>query len=117
VILTAFDLDGGVDAALQAGALAFLLKDGSPEHLVAAVRTVAIGDALLAPTITPAGRAIRATADRARRRATCPRRADRPETEVLLLVVRGMSDAEIAETVVFAYESGNVTAGASGPSA
>ena len=48
VILTTFDLDEYVYAALQAGASGFLLKDVSPEHLVGAVRTVAIGDALLA---------------------------------------------------------------------
>ena len=47
VILTTFDLDEYVYAALQAGAAGFLLKDVSPEHLVGAVRTVAVGDALL----------------------------------------------------------------------
>ena len=52
VILTTFDLDEYVYAALQAGAAGFLLKDVSPEHLVGAVRTVAVGDALLAPSIT-----------------------------------------------------------------
>jgi CheY-like chemotaxis protein len=52
VILTTFDLDEYVYAALQSGASGFLLKDVSPEHLVGAVRTVAVGDALLAPSIT-----------------------------------------------------------------
>ena len=52
MILTTFDLDEYVYAALQAGASGFLLKDVTPEHLVAAVRTVAAGDALLAPSIT-----------------------------------------------------------------
>jgi DNA-binding NarL/FixJ family response regulator len=52
VVLTTFDLDEYVYAALQAGASGFLLKDVSPEHLVGAVRTVAVGDALLAPSIT-----------------------------------------------------------------
>src|SRR5437899_6154364 len=52
IMLTTFDLDEYVYAALQAGAAGFLLKDVSPEHLVGAVRTVAIGDALLAPSIT-----------------------------------------------------------------
>ena len=52
IVLTTFDLDEYVYAALQAGASGFLLKDVSPEQLVAAVRTVAVGDALLAPAIT-----------------------------------------------------------------
>lgn len=52
VILTTYDLDRYVYAALTAGASGFLLKDISPEHLVAAVRLVRSGDALLAPTIT-----------------------------------------------------------------
>jgi DNA-binding NarL/FixJ family response regulator len=52
IILTTFDLDRYVYAALSAGASGFLLKDVSPEHLVAAVRLVRAGDALLAPAIT-----------------------------------------------------------------
>ena len=52
VILTTFDLDEYVYAALRSGASGFLLKDVSPEHLVGAVRTVAVGDALLSPSIT-----------------------------------------------------------------
>ena len=52
LILTTFDLDGYVYAALAAGASGFLLKDVSPEHLVAAIRLVSTGDALLAPSIT-----------------------------------------------------------------
>src|SRR4029077_4284991 len=52
VILTTFDLDEYVYAAIQSGASGFLLKDVSPEHLVGAVRTVSVGDALLAPSIT-----------------------------------------------------------------
>ncbi|HEY7969962.1 MAG TPA: response regulator transcription factor, partial [Candidatus Limnocylindrales bacterium] len=52
VILTTFDLDEYVYAALQSGASGFLLKDVTPEQLVAAVRTVSVGDALLAPSIT-----------------------------------------------------------------
>jgi DNA-binding NarL/FixJ family response regulator len=52
VILTTFDLDEYVYAALRVGACGFLLKDASPERLVSAVRTVMAGDALLAPTIT-----------------------------------------------------------------
>ena len=52
IILTTFDLDQYVYAALSAGASGFLLKDVSPEHLIAAVRLVRSGDALLAPSIT-----------------------------------------------------------------
>ncbi len=52
IILTTFDLDHYVYAALAAGASGFLLKDVTPEHLVAAVRLVRAGDALLAPAIT-----------------------------------------------------------------
>ena len=52
IILTTFDLDQYVYAALSAGASGFLLKDVSPEHLIAAVRLVRCGDALLAPSIT-----------------------------------------------------------------
>src|SRR6202040_1777113 len=52
IILTTFDLDAYVYAALTAGASGFLLKDVTPEHLVAAVQLVRTGDALLAPSIT-----------------------------------------------------------------
>jgi DNA-binding NarL/FixJ family response regulator len=139
IILTTFDLDEYVYAALRVGASGFLLKDGSPEHLVAAVRTVTGGDALLAPTIT------RRLVERYARPPVSPEVAPEAlaelttrETEVLLLVARGMSNAEIAaelvvseatvkthvagilaklgvrnraQAVVFAYESGLVTAG------
>jgi DNA-binding NarL/FixJ family response regulator len=101
VILTTFDLDEYVYAALQAGASGFLLKDVSPEHLVGAVRTVAVGDALLAPSITrrlverfarpaPAIDASSRTLDRLTAR----------ETEVFGLLARGMSNAEIADALV-----------------
>src|SRR4029077_4048212 len=52
IVLTTFDLDEYVYSALRAGACGFLLKDVSPERLIAAVRLVAAGDALLAPSIT-----------------------------------------------------------------
>jgi len=101
VILTTFDLDEYVYAALQSGASGFLLKDVSPEHLVGAVRTVAVGDALLAPSIT------RRLVERyARPAATLPADSDAlgrltaRETDVFGLVARGMSNAEIAETLV-----------------
>jgi DNA-binding NarL/FixJ family response regulator len=136
IILTTFDLDEYVYAALRAGASGFLLKDVTPDHLVHAVRLVREGDALLAPGIT------RRLIDRF---ASPPRvREDfgglptltAREREVLVLLARGMSNAELAaelqlgeatvkthvarilaklqlrdrvHAVVFAYESGVVT--------
>jgi DNA-binding NarL/FixJ family response regulator len=102
VILTTFDLDEYVYAALQAGASGFLLKDVSPEQLVGAVRTVSVGDALLAPSIT------RRLVERFARPAPMPAPARQAamssltarETEVFRLVARGMSNAEIADTLV-----------------
>ncbi|GAB2588054.1 DNA-binding response regulator [Paractinoplanes abujensis] len=97
IILTTFDLDQYVYAALAAGASGFLLKDVTPEHLVAAVLMVRDGDALLAPSIT------RRLVDRFARRdpqtaamhrdlaALTPR-----ETEVLRLLAGGLSNAELA---------------------
>ena len=102
VILTTFDLDEYVYAALQSGASGFLLKDVSPEHLVGAVRTVAIGDALLAPSIT------RRLVERYARPALPPA-ASSPEAlatltprelEVFRLLARGMSNGEIADHLV-----------------
>jgi DNA-binding NarL/FixJ family response regulator len=139
LMLTTFDLDDYIYAALQAGASGFILKDNEPEDLLRAVRVVAGGEALLAPTITrrlienfvearprrPAGStALNALTDR--------------EREVLRLLALGMSNAEIAaalfiseqtakthvsrilqklnlrdrvQAVVFGYETGLVTPG------
>jgi DNA-binding NarL/FixJ family response regulator len=99
IILTTFDLDQYVYAALAAGASGFLLKDVTPEHLVAAVQLVRTGDALLAPSITRrlverfAPPLAPATADAPGRdlSALTPR-----ELEVFRLIARGMSNAEIA---------------------
>ncbi|MCZ7438114.1 response regulator transcription factor [Micromonospora sp. WMMC241] len=97
IILTTFDLDQYVYAALTAGASGFLLKDVTPEHLVAAVRLVRDGDALLAPAITRRlvrrfARSDPATATLHRDLATLTPR----ETEVLRLLARGLSNAELA---------------------
>jgi len=138
IILTTFDLDQYVYAALTAGASGFLLKDVSPEHLIAAVRLVRRGDALLAPSITR--RLVERFAPRsagADLSALTPR-----ELEVLGLIARGLSNAELAaaltlseatvkthvarilgklglrdrvQAVVLAYETGLVSAGQHGP--
>jgi DNA-binding NarL/FixJ family response regulator len=97
IILTTFDLDQYVYSALTAGASGFLLKDVSPEHLVAAVRLVRTGDALLAPSIT------RRLISRFAPTSPSPSVAGRDlsvltprEREVLGLIARGLSNAELA---------------------
>jgi DNA-binding NarL/FixJ family response regulator len=141
LMLTTFDLDQYVYDALRAGASGFLLKDAPAAQLVDAIRVVAAGDALLAPTVTR-----RMIAEFAQR----PLPADEPalaeltgrELEVLKLVARGRSNAEIAkelyisdatvkthvkrvlaklslrdrvQAVVLAYETGLVQPGADRP--
>jgi RNA polymerase sigma factor (sigma-70 family) len=97
IILTTFDLDHYVYAALSAGASGFLLKDVTPEHLVAAVRMVRSGDALLAPAITRrlverfASRSADTAAIHRDLSALTPR-----ELEVLRLLAQGLSNAELA---------------------
>ena len=141
IILTTFDLDQYVYAALAAGASGFLLKDVSPEHLIAAVQLVRSGDALLAPSIT------RRLVERfaGQQPALAPAPADGNlsaltprELEVLGLIARGLSNSELAsaltvseatvkthvarilaklqlrdrvQAVVLAYESGLVSPG------
>jgi DNA-binding NarL/FixJ family response regulator len=139
LVLTTFDVDDYVYEALRAGASGFLLKDAPRQDLVSAVRVVAAGDALLAPSVTR--RLIREFAAR-------PTRSERPppvidaltprEREVLELMAKGMSNGEMADhlfvgeatikshvghvlmklglrdrvqAVIFAYESGVVAPG------
>jgi DNA-binding NarL/FixJ family response regulator len=143
LMLTTFDLDDYVYQALRAGASGFLLKDATAAELVHAVRVIAAGDALLAPSVTR-----RLIADFARQPhpgppfpATLGALTHR-ESEVLQLIARGLSNAEISDTlviaeqttkthigrilakldlrdraqaVVLAYETGLVTPGGSGP--
>nr|AAZ23059.1 probable putative response regulator [Streptomyces fradiae] len=144
LMLTTFDVDDYVYEALRAGASGFLLKDAPPADLIAAVRVVASGDALLAPSVTR-----RLIAEFAKQRPATAR--GNPalrlngltprETEVLGLIARGLSNQEIAgrlvlaeqtvkthvgrvlakltlrdraQAVVFAYESGLVAPGDAG---
>jgi len=96
LILTTFDLDEYVYEALRAGASGFVLKDDPPEQLIAAIRTVAAGDALLSPTITK--RVIRQFTRIPR--PTPPEEFDElttREQEVFRLIANGLSNAEIAQ--------------------
>ena len=139
VVLTTFDLDEYVVAALRAGASGFLLKDAPRESLYAAVRTVAAGDAMLAPSVTRRLierhlRVVEPTPEQAKARDRLTER----ELEVLTAVAGGHSNAEIAaamhlseatvrthvghvfakigardrgQAIVFAYETGVVCPG------
>jgi DNA-binding NarL/FixJ family response regulator len=142
LVLTTFDLDEYIVEALRSGASGFLLKDVPPDELVQAIRVVAAGDAIVSPSVT------RRLLDRFAARLpsayeeTTPARLDRlteRELEVLRLIAKGMSNAEIAaklvvsettvkthvgnvltklglrdrvQAVVLAYETGLITPGA-----
>jgi DNA-binding NarL/FixJ family response regulator len=139
LVLTTFDLDEYVYEALRAGASGFLLKDASAGQLAEAVRVVAAGEALLSPSVTK--RLIGAFASMGGPKGPRRRQVEdltERETEVLALVARGLSNAEIAahlvvaeqtvkthvsrvltklglrdraQAVVFAYETGLIRAG------
>jgi DNA-binding NarL/FixJ family response regulator len=143
LILTTFDLDDYVYQALRAGASGFLLKSAPPRELADAIRTIASGDALLSPSITR--RLIEDYVTRPRQQPSAGVEFDRltpREAEVLMLIARGFSNAEIAarlhlseptvkthvtriltklnvrdrvQAVVLAYESGLVRPGETHP--
>jgi DNA-binding NarL/FixJ family response regulator len=100
LVLTTFDLDDYVYGALRAGASGFLLKDAPPEQLIAAIHTVANGDALLAPSITRRVIQTFAAMPAAPRPAPELDELTPREREVLELLARGRSNAEIAADLV-----------------
>ncbi|NUJ88254.1 response regulator transcription factor [Plantibacter sp. MCCC 1A11337] len=106
IMLTTFDIDDYVYDALQAGASGFLLKDALPEDLVHAVRVVAAGDALLAPSVTR-----RMIAQFAAQKPHASHGAARlaelteREREVLVLIGQGRSNSEIAATLFIAEQT------------
>ena len=106
IVLTTFDLDEHVQAALRAGASGFLLKDGPAEEMLTAVRVVAAGESLLSPSVTR--RVIAQLVSRpepAQRRPPALEELTPREEEVLRLLARGRSNAEIAHELVVSHET------------
>jgi DNA-binding NarL/FixJ family response regulator len=104
LILTTFDADEHVVEALRAGASGFLLKDVTPADFVRAIRIVAAGDALLAPSVTARllGRFAKLPIPADERFADALREVTEREREVLGLVAQGLSNAEIADRLTLA---------------
>jgi DNA-binding NarL/FixJ family response regulator len=99
LVLTTFDLDAYVYEALRAGASGFLLKDAPEEQLVTGIRVVAEGGSLFAPTVTR--RLVeRYTSAEPRTRPAALDELTSRESEILCLVAKGLSNAEIAEELV-----------------
>ncbi|MFI5963252.1 response regulator [Streptomyces asoensis] len=110
LVVTTFNLDEYVYEALRAGASGFLLKDSPPRELVQGIRTVALGESLLAPAVTRqlVGRfadRIRPAEARGAARAGAVSALAPRETEVLGLIAEGLSNAEIAERMVLSRET------------
>jgi DNA-binding NarL/FixJ family response regulator len=103
LVVTTFNLDEYVYEALRAGASGFLLKDARPADLIAAVRTVAAGESLLAPAVTR--QLIGRFADRVRPPENGVDGLARREIEVLKLIAAGLSNAEIAASLVISPET------------
>jgi DNA-binding NarL/FixJ family response regulator len=103
LVVTTFNLDEYVYDALRAGASGFLLKDARPADLIAAVRTVAGGESLLAPAVTR--QLIGRFADRVRPAQGSIDALARREVEVLKLIAAGLSNAEIAASLVISPET------------
>ena len=99
LVLTTFDLDEYVFGALQAGAAGFLLKDADPETIFSAIRTVASGNGLIAPEVTRRLIARFAEVSPVADRSPALDELSAREHEVLMLIARGCSNAEIGETL------------------
>ncbi|MGO1450292.1 MAG: LuxR C-terminal-related transcriptional regulator, partial [Brevibacterium aurantiacum] len=104
IMLTTFDIDDYVFDAIRAGASGFLLKDAPPNELAEAVRVVASGDGLLAPSVTRRVIEHFAAGPQTSNAEALPDLTDR-EREILVLVARGQTNTEIAATLFIAVQT------------